>query len=63
MITQVGFVDTSNILFKQNLQIGVISVFPKGLVHFRYSNDDTKPALAISAFGSANVGPQSSRVF
>ncbi|KAI3507074.1 hypothetical protein L1887_21828 [Cichorium endivia] len=56
---QVGFVDTGNNLFKQSLQIGDIFVFPKGLVHFQYNNDSTEPALAISAFGSANAGTQS----
>ncbi|KAJ0789288.1 putative germin, rmlC-like cupin domain superfamily, rmlC-like jelly roll [Helianthus annuus] len=56
---QVGFVDTSNTLYKQTLQIGDIFVFPKGLVHFQYNNDTKEPALAISAFGSANAGTQS----
>ncbi|XP_024969023.1 germin-like protein 9-3 [Cynara cardunculus var. scolymus] len=56
---QVGFVDTSNTLFKQSLEIGDIFVFPKGLVHFQYNNDAKEPALAISTFGSANAGTQS----
>lgn len=55
---QVGFVDTSDNLFKQSLRIGDIFVFPKGLVHFQYNNDTTEPALAISAFGSANADTQ-----
>ncbi|KAI3706046.1 hypothetical protein L1987_76299 [Smallanthus sonchifolius] len=55
---QVGFVDTSNTLFKQSLGIGDVFVFPKGLVHFQYNNDTKEPALAISAFGSANAGTQ-----
>ncbi|KAK1431404.1 hypothetical protein QVD17_07863 [Tagetes erecta] len=55
---QVGFVDTSNNLYQQSLQIGDIFVFPKGLVHFQYNNDTKEPALAISAFGSANAGTQ-----
>ncbi|KAJ7946386.1 germin-like protein 9-3 [Quillaja saponaria] len=53
---QVGFVDTTNKLFTQTLQAGDIFVFPKGLVHFQYNADVQKPALAISAFGSANAG-------
>ncbi|KAL8233246.1 hypothetical protein R6Q57_003024 [Mikania cordata] len=56
---QVGFVDTSNKLYKQSLQVGDIFVFPKGLVHFQYNYDIKEPALAISAFGSANAGIQS----
>ncbi|KAI7733427.1 hypothetical protein M8C21_003581 [Ambrosia artemisiifolia] len=56
---QVGFVDTSNKLYKQSLQVGDIFVFPKGLLHFQYNNDTKEPALAISAFGSANAGTQS----
>lgn len=55
---QVGFVDTSNNLYKQSLQIGDVFVFPKGLVHFQYNNDTKEPALAISAFGSSNAGTQ-----
>ncbi|KAM3692920.1 hypothetical protein ACJW31_08G125000 [Castanea mollissima] len=52
----VGFVDTTNKLFTQTLQSGDIFVFPKGLVHFQYNADPQGPALAISAFGSANAG-------
>ncbi|XP_059431292.1 germin-like protein 9-3 [Corylus avellana] len=53
---QVGFVDTTNKLFTQTLQTGDTFVFPKGLVHFQYNVDPKAPALAISAFGSANAG-------
>ncbi|KAM3740759.1 hypothetical protein ACB098_08G122900 [Castanea mollissima] len=53
---QVGFVDTTNKLFSQTLQTGDAFVFPKGLVHFQYNADPQVPALAISAFGSANAG-------
>ncbi|XP_045807373.1 germin-like protein 9-3 [Trifolium pratense] len=53
---QVGFVDTTNKLFTQTLQAGDIFVFPKGLVHFQFNSDAQKPALALSAFGSANAG-------
>lgn len=31
-------------------------MFPKGLVHFKVNKDAKYPALAISAFGSANPG-------
>ncbi|KAL2536109.1 Germin-like protein subfamily 2 member 4 [Forsythia ovata] len=53
---EVGFVDTTNKLFTQTLQAGDLFVFPKGLVHFQYNADAKVPALAISAFGSANAG-------
>ncbi|RDX63276.1 Germin-like protein 9-3, partial [Mucuna pruriens] len=53
---QVGFVDTTNKLFTQSLQTGDMFVFPKGLVHFQHNADAKNPALAISAFGSANAG-------
>ncbi|CAI8592862.1 unnamed protein product [Vicia faba] len=53
---QVGFVDTTNKLFTQTLQPGDMFVFPKGLVHFQFNSDTQKPALAFSAFGSANAG-------
>nr|XP_043622619.1 germin-like protein 9-3 [Erigeron canadensis] len=53
---EVGFVDTTNNLFTQTLQKGDIFVFPKGLVHFQFNSDANNPALAISAFGSANAG-------
>ncbi|KDP34423.1 hypothetical protein JCGZ_12704 [Jatropha curcas] len=53
---QVGFIDTTNKLYTQTLQVGDLFVFPKGLVHFQYNADATKPAFAVSAFGSANAG-------
>ncbi|KAF5751714.1 hypothetical protein HS088_TW02G00731 [Tripterygium wilfordii] len=53
---QVGFVDTTNKLYTQTLQLGDMFIFPKGLVHFQYNVDPQKPALAISAFGSASAG-------
>ncbi|XP_061344628.1 germin-like protein 9-3 [Gastrolobium bilobum] len=53
---QVGFVDTTNKLFTQNLQAGDLFIFPKGLVHFNHNADTKIPALAISASGSANAG-------
>ncbi|PWA69811.1 germin [Artemisia annua] len=53
---QVGFVDITNKLFTQRLHQGDIFVFPKELVHFKYNCDAKNPALALSAFGSANTG-------
>ncbi|KAK1586320.1 hypothetical protein Q3G72_001253 [Acer saccharum] len=53
---EVGFVDTTNKLFVQNLQVGDLFVFPKGLVHYQYNADTKNPAVAISFFGSANAG-------
>ncbi|KAK7404850.1 hypothetical protein VNO78_05856 [Psophocarpus tetragonolobus] len=53
---QVGFVDTTNKLFTQTLRAGDLFVFPKALVHFQHNADTAKPALALSAFGSANAG-------
>ncbi|XP_076912391.1 germin-like protein 9-3 [Bidens hawaiensis] len=53
---EVGFVDTTNKLFTQTLQMGDIFVFPKGLVHFQYNVDKKYDAFAVSAFGSANAG-------
>lgn len=53
---EVGFVDTTNKLFTQNLQAGDMFIFPKGLVHYQYNADPNNPAIAISAFGSANAG-------
>ncbi|OAY51390.1 putative germin-like protein 9-2 [Manihot esculenta] len=53
---EVGFVDTTNKLYTQTLQLGDIFVFPKGLAHFQFNADPKNPAIAISAFGSANAG-------
>ncbi|KAK8564066.1 hypothetical protein V6N13_005723 [Hibiscus sabdariffa] len=53
---EVGFVDTTNKLFTQSLQTGDMFIFPKGLVHYQYNADPNSPAIAISAFGSANAG-------
>lgn len=52
----VGFVDTTNKLYTQTLQLGDIFVFPKGMVHYQSNDDPKKPAAAIAAFGSANAG-------
>ncbi|XAR53522.1 hypothetical protein NMG60_11022111 [Bertholletia excelsa] len=53
---EVGFVDTKNTLFTQTLETGDMFVFPKGLVHYQYNSDKKNPAVALSAFGSANAG-------
>lgn len=54
----VGFIDTSNRVFTQNLKAGESFVFPKGLIHFLYNLDSRKPALAISGLNSQNPGAQ-----
>ncbi|RXH83375.1 hypothetical protein DVH24_005628 [Malus domestica] len=48
---EVGFVDTKNNLFRQTLQAGDLFVD----LH-TYNADAENPAIAISAFGSANAG-------
>lgn len=53
---EVGFVDTTNKLYTQTLQLGDIFVFPKGLVHYQYNSNANQPTTAVSAFGSANAG-------
>ncbi|KAK9126353.1 hypothetical protein Scep_015199 [Stephania cephalantha] len=53
---EVGFVDTTNKLYAQTLQVGDMFVFPKGLIHYQYNADPKNLAFAISAFGSANAG-------
>ncbi|OMO54981.1 Germin [Corchorus olitorius] len=54
----VGFVDTSNRQFTQQLKPGDSFVFPKGLIHYLYNLDSRKPALAISGLSSQNPGAQ-----
>ncbi|XP_021652238.2 germin-like protein subfamily 1 member 1 [Hevea brasiliensis] len=54
----VGFVDTSNRLYTQQLRPGESFVFPKGLIHFLFNVDSLNPALAISGFSSQNPGAQ-----
>ncbi|XP_073111161.1 germin-like protein 9-3 [Elaeis guineensis] len=53
---EVGLVDSNNTLFTQTLRTGDMFVFPKGLVHFQVNKDPRYPAVALSAFGSANAG-------
>ncbi|XP_027360898.1 germin-like protein subfamily 1 member 1 [Abrus precatorius] len=54
----VGFIDTSNRVFTQNLKPGESFVFPKGLVHFLFNSDTREPALALSGLNSQNPGAQ-----
>ncbi|CAN1832191.1 Germin-like protein 9-3 [Linum perenne] len=54
---EVGFVDTTNKLYTQTLQVGDMFVFPKGLVHFQFNNmSGDEFSIAVSGFGSANPG-------
>ncbi|CAN0916823.1 Germin-like protein 9-3 [Linum grandiflorum] len=54
---EVGFVDTTNKLYKQTLKVGDMFVFPKGLVHFQYFKKNGGDfAIAVSGYGSANPG-------
>ncbi|KAK7309533.1 hypothetical protein RJT34_06337 [Clitoria ternatea] len=54
----VGFIDTSNRVFTQNLKPGESFVFPKGLIHFLFNRDSREPALALSGLNSQNPGAQ-----
>ncbi|KAI4328319.1 hypothetical protein L6164_020681 [Bauhinia variegata] len=54
----VGFVDTSNRVFTQQIRAGQSFVFPRGLIHFLYNLDSRKPALAVSGLNSQNPGAQ-----
>ncbi|PWA89317.1 germin-like protein 7 [Artemisia annua] len=54
----VGFVDTSNRLYTQQLREGDSFVFPKGLIHFLYNLESRAPALCISGLSSQNPGAQ-----
>ncbi|KAK4709191.1 hypothetical protein R3W88_030116 [Solanum pinnatisectum] len=53
---EVGFVDTTNKLYTQTLQVGDLFVFPKGLLHYQYNSNSNELATAVSGFGSANAG-------
>ncbi|KAK8953882.1 putative germin-like protein 9-2 [Platanthera zijinensis] len=55
-VINMGFVDSGNKLYTQTLHAGEVFLFPKGLVHFQVNEDSNYPAVAISAFGSANPG-------
>lgn len=61
-VIHVGFVDTSNRLFTQILRTGESFVFPRGLIHYMYNIDSTRPALSLSGFSSQNPGVQISSI-
>ncbi len=54
----VGFVSTApnNTFFYKTIYAGDLFVFPRGLVHFQFNPDKSKPALAIAALNSQNPG-------
>ncbi|XP_077214419.1 germin-like protein 3-1 [Tasmannia lanceolata] len=54
----VGFVDTSNRLFTQQLRAGDSFVFPRGMLHYLYNLNSLAPALAVSGLSSQNPGAQ-----
>lgn len=54
----VGFINTSNHLFTQNLRPGDCFVFPKGMIHFLYNKDSKVQALVVSGLSSQNPGVQ-----
>ncbi|XP_065864372.1 germin-like protein subfamily 1 member 1 [Euphorbia lathyris] len=54
----VGFIDTSNRMYTQQLQAGESFVFPKGLVHFLYNIEAKKAAVAVSGLSSQSPGAQ-----
>ncbi|KAF3675980.1 Germin-like protein 3-1 [Capsicum annuum] len=54
----VGFINTSNHLFTQNLKSGDCFVFPRGMIHFLYNTDSKVQALAVSGLSSQNPGVQ-----
>ncbi|WCJ25745.1 RmlC-like cupins superfamily protein [Euphorbia peplus] len=56
---EVGFVDTTNKLFTQTLQVPDMFIFPKGLVHFQVNTKSDAPAYALGMFGSASAGTSS----
>ncbi|KAJ4844427.1 hypothetical protein Tsubulata_038604 [Turnera subulata] len=55
-ILEVGFVDTTNRLYKQTLQTLDLFIFPKGLVHYQINTQNNTAAAALGIFGSANAG-------
>ncbi|OVA09123.1 Germin [Macleaya cordata] len=54
----VGFVDSSNRLFTQQLRPGDSFVFPRGLTHFLYNLDSSRPAWVLSGLNSQNPGAE-----
>ncbi|XP_073021973.1 germin-like protein subfamily 1 member 1 [Primulina eburnea] len=58
----VGFVDTNDRLYTQQLRPGDCFVFPRGLIHFLYNLDFVNPALIMSGLSSQNPGAQISSI-
>jgi len=56
-VVLVGFVDTSNKLFTQNLKAGDVFVFPKAQLHFLLNLGDST-AITISGLNSQSPGAQ-----
>lgn len=54
----VGFVNTTNHLFTQQLRPGEAFVFPKGLMHFLLNLEVMGPSVAVSGLNSQNPGAQ-----
>lgn len=55
-VLEVAFIDTKNELFTKTIHTGDMFIFPKGLVHYQYNRNHQFPAVAVSAFGSADAG-------
>ncbi|KAF2315138.1 hypothetical protein GH714_038233 [Hevea brasiliensis] len=55
-VLEVGFVDSTNKLFTQTLQVPEMFIFPKGLVHFQVNTRSDSPVYVLGMFGSANAG-------
>ncbi|KAJ8773087.1 hypothetical protein K2173_028264 [Erythroxylum novogranatense] len=53
---EVGFIDSSNKLYKQTLQSSDLFIFPKGLVHYQINTKSDYPSYAVAMFGSASAG-------
>ncbi|KAM7528177.1 hypothetical protein LguiB_031587 [Lonicera macranthoides] len=53
---QVGFIDTTNKVFNQTLQVGDIFVFPQALIHYMVNVDNKAQATVAAAFSSSNAG-------
>ncbi|XP_024519900.1 germin-like protein 1-1 [Selaginella moellendorffii] len=44
-VVEVGFVDTSNVLFIQTLQLGDVTIVPKGMLHYEYNPGSSRATL------------------
>ncbi|XP_002979238.2 germin-like protein 2-4 [Selaginella moellendorffii] len=54
-VVELGFVDSSNVLFAQTLQQGDVMIVPKGMLHYLY-NPGTSRATVLASFGSQSPG-------